>query len=409
MSAPSSAGLLSVADALKAVLAAGRRTGQETVSLDAAFGRTLSADLTALRTQPPFPASAMDGYAVVSDDTQDPSRVLVVIGESAAGRRFAGAVRPGQAVRIFTGAPVPDGADAILIQENAVREGDTVRATVPVAAGWSIRRAGLDFAAGQVLLPAGRRLDGFDLALAGAMGHAAVSVARAPLVAILATGDELVPPGTAPGPDQIVASNSILVAGVARDAGARVLDLGIAADHAPTIAQRMRQARDAGADVIVTLGGASVGDHDLVRDALNALGFELGFWRIAMRPGKPLIHGRWGGIAVLGLPGNPVSSAVCALLFLAPLLRAMQGDPDAGADRSEEAELGADLPANGDREDFVRAALTLSRTGLPVATPHPVQDSAMLSTLSASRALIVRPAGEAARRAGETCRILRIR
>ncbi len=409
MSGPSAAGLLSVADALAAILSGARRMRAQTVALDQAFGRTLASGLSAMRTQPPFPASAMDGYAVIAADTLDPARPLAVIGESAAGRRFGGTVRPGQAVRIFTGAPVPEGADAILIQEHAVRTGDAIRATVPVQQGFSIRRAGLDFSEGDVLLDAGRRLDGFDLSLAGAMGHAAVPVAARPLVAILATGDELVPPGTVPGPDQIVASNSVLVAGIARDAGADVLDLGIAPDDTAEIAGRMERARALGADVIVTLGGASVGDHDLVKDALAALGFELGFWRIAMRPGKPLIHGRWGGIAILGLPGNPVSSAVCALVFLAPLLRAMQGDPQAGADRTQEAVLGADLPANGDRQDFVRARLETSREGLPVATPHRIQDSAMLSTLAASGALIVRDAGDPPRSAGSSCRILRIR
>jgi len=401
--------LTPVADALAGILAgASPIREQETVPLDRAEGRTLAADVAALRTQPPFPASAMDGFAVRAADIATVPARLALIGTSAAGHAFTGTVGPGQCVRIFTGAPVPAGADAILIQENARAEGNMVEALSPVTAGRFVRQAGLDFREGEVLLRAGRRLGPSAVALAAAMGHATLPVVRRPRVAILATGDELVRPGEPTGPDQIVASNTYAVAAIAERAGAEALDLGIARDDLPALTAAIDAARDAGADVLVTLGGASVGDHDLVQRALAARGWELGFWRIAMRPGKPLMHGRLGAMTVLGLPGNPVSSIVCSLIFLVPLVRALSGDPDAGAVATQPARLGVDLPANDERQDYLRARLTAGEDGTLVATPFPRQDSSMLRLMAEAEALVVRAPHAPAARAGDPCRIIRL-
>lgn len=401
--------LTPVADALAGILAgASPIRERETVPLDRAEGRTLAADVAALRTQPPFPASAMDGFAVRAADIATVPARLALIGTSAAGHAFTGTVGPGQCVRIFTGAPVPAGADAILIQENARAEGNMVEALSPVTAGRFVRQAGLDFREGEVLLRAGRRLGPSAVALAAAMGHATLPVVRRPRVAILATGDELVRPGEPTGPDQIVASNTYAVAAIAERAGAEALDLGIARDDLPALTAAIDAARDAGADVLVTLGGASVGDHDLVQRALAARGWELGFWRIAMRPGKPLMHGRLGAMTVLGLPGNPVSSIVCSLIFLVPLVRALSGDPDAGAVATQPARLGVDLPANDERQDYLRARLTAGEDGTLVATPFPRQDSSMLRLMAEAEALVVRAPHAPAARAGDPCRIIRL-
>lgn len=401
--------LTPVADALAGILAgASPIREQETVPLDRAEGRTLAADVAALRTQPPFPASAMDGFAVRAADIATVPARLALIGTSAAGHAFTGTVGPGQCVRIFTGAPVPAGADAILIQENARAEGNMVEALSPVTAGRFVRQAGLDFREGEVLLRAGRRLGPSAVALAAAMGHATLPVVRRPRVAILATGDELVRPGEPTGPDQIVASNTYAVAAIAERAGAEALDLGIARDDLPALTAAIDAARDAGADVLVTLGGASVGDHDLVQRALAARGWEFGFWRIAMRPGKPLMHGRLGAMTVLGLPGNPVSSIVCSLIFLVPLVRALSGDPDAGAVATQPARLGVDLPANDERQDYLRARLTAGEDGTLVATPFPRQDSSMLRLMAEAEALVVRAPHAPAARAGDPCRIIRL-
>ncbi|GGC69536.1 molybdopterin molybdotransferase MoeA [Chelatococcus reniformis] len=400
--------MLSVDEALRRVLAsAATPTDVEDVAITAAHGRTLARDLAARRTQPPFDSSAMDGYAVRAADCATPHAMLRLIGTSAAGHRFTGTVGPGEAVRIFTGAPVPAGADAVIIQENAEPpspEG-TVRFIAAAEPGRHIRRAGLDFAAGDVLLSAGSRLDFRRIGLAAAMGHPALPVRRRPRVALLATGDELVRPGEAAGEDQIVSSNSYAVAALAEAAGAEPLDLGIARDDRADLAAAVEQARAAAADVLVTLGGASVGDHDLVKDALADARMELDFWRIAMRPGKPLMHGRLGAMVVLALPGNPVSAIVCAALFLVPLLRALVGDPEAGDDRSIAVRLGADVGPNDVRQDYLRARLTAS-ADLPIATPAAVQDSSLLGVLASAEALIVRPPGAPAARAGEVARAI---
>ena len=400
-------GMISVEDALARVLASAESPlDEEQVALEAAHGRVLARDLAALRTQPPFANSAMDGYALRAADTALASRSLTVIGESAAGRAFSGAVGPSQAIRIFTGAPMPEGADAIVVQEEVRREGDRIALMGRAATGDNLRPAGMDFRDGEALIPAGRRLTPRDVALAAAGNHADLPVRRRARVAILATGDELVAPGGALGPAQIIASNNFAVAGVVGACGGVPIDLGIAVDTIAALDQAIRRARDAEADVLVTLGGASVGDHDLVQRALVAAGMELGFWRIAMRPGKPLMHGRLGAMRVLGLPGNPTSSMVCAILFLRPLLRALHGEPNAAADPSEPGRLGADLPVNGPRQDYMRAMLSRGADGLPVATPSASQDSSLVKTMARADGLIVRPPRAEAAKAGEACRII---
>lgn len=405
----SRAPLLPVADALLRVLQSAREPlPLEHVPLAECRGRTLAQDVSALRTQPPFPASAMDGYAVRASDIALLPATLKVIGESAAGRRYAGVVQPGESVRIFTGAPVPNGADTILIQENTKADGDTVTALESETLGRYVRKAGLDFSAGDVLLKKGQRLGPAELALAAAMNHPALPVTRRPRVALLATGDELVRPGEEIGPDQIVASNTFAVRAYAENAGADVIDLGIAGDNFSAIEAAIRSARAHGADVLVTLGGASVGDHDLVQTALAREGMELGFWRIAMRPGKPLMHGQIGDMRILGLPGNPVSAIVCGLLFLVPLVRALSGDPKAGDDRTEVAVLASDLPENDTRQDYLRARIIGSKDGHPLVESFTRQDSSMLRILSEAQCLIVREAHAPASKAGETCRVLRV-
>jgi molybdopterin molybdotransferase len=400
--------MLSVDDALARVLdAAMPLVGVETVALAEANGRTLAQELSARRTQPPFPASAMDGYAVRAADVV-PGMPLRLIGIAAAGHAFAGTVGAGEAVRIFTGAPVPAGADAVLIQEvtDATDTGVTPRETV--TAGRFVRPAGLDFRTGETMLAAGRRLDPRAIALIAAMGHPTVTVRCRPVVAVLATGDELVRPGEDARPDQIVASNVYAIAGMAQAAGGSPVDLGIATDDFAALERGIAAAEAAGADVLVTLGGASVGDHDLVQSALTRRGMELGFWRIAMRPGKPLIFGRLGGMRILGLPGNPVSSIVCARLFLVPLLRALQGDPGAAADITEPAILGADVAANDARQDYVRATLEPGPDGMARVIPFARQDSSMLALLMQADCLLVRAAHAPAAAAGQDCRIVRL-
>jgi len=400
--------LLPVREARARVLADADLLGVVDVPLAEAAGRNLARDLSATRRQPPFPASAMDGYAVRAADALEIGATLRLVGASVAGRRYPGTLGAGETVRIFTGAPVPDGADTILIQENAeIIDKATVRVAVPVEPGRHIRREGLDFETGDTLLVAGTRLHARHIALAAAMNHPTLPVPRAPRVGLIATGDELVAPGDVPGPDQIVASNTPALAAMIAAAGGEPVDLGIVRDNAEDTVAALSAGRERGVDVLVTMGGASVGDHDLVRQAFGDVGMDLGFWRIAMRPGKPLIFGHLGPIRVLGLPGNPVSSLVCAELFLVPLIRALQGDDDPGP-HFEQAVLTEPMRANDGREDYVRARLTIRDEALPEATPFSLQDSSMLSTLSASGALIVRPPNAPEADAGSVCRILRL-
>jgi molybdopterin molybdotransferase len=392
--------LLPVDEAVARLLAGVEPLASEEVPLADAAGRVLAADVPALRTQPPFPASAMDGYALRGADAREGAR-LAVIGVSRAGERFAGSLGPGQAVRIFTGAPVPAGADAILIQENAEPAGDAILVREAVAPGRYIRPAGLDFKVGDVLLKTGRVLDARAISLAAAMGYAALPVRRRPKIAVLANGDELVPPGAEAGPDQIISSNGVGLSAMVREFGGEAVDLGIAPDREAAIGSAVDQA--AGCDILVVIGGASVGEHDLVRATLAAKGMALDFWRIAMRPGKPMMVGRLAGMRILGFPGNPVSALVCGYVFLKPLIYALLGRP--ADQRLATAKLGSDLGGNDDRQDFVRARLERI-DGEQVAIPFPTQDSSMLATLAAADALIVRPAGAAAARQGDRISVL---
>jgi molybdopterin molybdotransferase len=400
---------LSVEAARTAILSKAQRLHQaEEVALSEALGRTLATDLEALLTLPPTAVSAMDGYAVRSADFGEPTVALKLVGESAAGHGFAGVLLPGECTRIFTGAPVPQGADSILVQEEARVEGGFVIPAVPVAPGSFVRAEGLDFARGDVLLAAGTRLGPLEIALAAAMNHAKVPVVRRPRVAVLASGDELAPPGEAEGPGKIASSNSSAIAALVRSAGGEPLDLGIVADDLGSLEAAIERGEAALADVLVTLGGASVGDRDFVKAALARRGMELDFWRIAMRPGRPLIHGRLGTMLILGLPGNPVSAIVAGIVFLMPLLRALSGDPAADVLETESAVLGAALRANDGRKDFLRARLTAGETGLPVATPFAEQDSSLLKVLANAHCLLIREPHAPAGAPGDSCRILRL-
>lgn len=398
--------LLPVDDALARILAAAPLMPAEMIAITACRGRTLAAPLPALRTQPPFAASAMDGYAVRAGDVTAPGARLRLIGTSSAGHGFAGVVGPGEAVRIFTGAPLPEGADTVVIQETVHAEGQTILTREAEPAGRHVRAAGLDFTTGAVLLAAGQRLGARELGLAAAMNHAALPVRRKPRVGILATGDELVLPGEVPGPDQIVASNNLAVAAAVEAAGGEALMLGIARDTFADLERAIAEARALAVDLLITIGGASVGDHDLVQSALVREGMELGFWRIAMRPGKPLMFGALGPMRMIGLPGNPVSSIVCSLIFIRPLIRAMLGDAGAAATAERDALLGMALKANDERQDYLRGRIIGQQAGLPVVVPQTPQDSSMLSTLAASDVLILRPPHAPAAHEGAPCRIL---
>jgi len=397
--------LLPVAEALERVLAQAAPLPAEEAPLAEADGRVLAYDLKALRTQPPADVSAMDGYAVrTADVAQAPVR-LKIIGEVAAGRPFAAAVGPGEAARIFTGGVVPAGADAVVVQELTRRDGDYVEVEKPTFKGRNIRPQGLDFRAGDMLFAKGHRLTARDLALAAGMNHPLLPVHRRPKLALFATGDELVPPGTEPGAGQIVYSNGYALAALARAQGAVVADLGVVADRLEATVAAVRRARALNADILVTTGGASVGDHDLVQAAFAAEGMALSFWKVAMRPGRPLMHGKLGAMQVLGLPGNPVSSYVCAYLFLVPLIRRLSGRSDIELP-TEWATLGSDLAANDERADYLRATLRDGADG-PVATPFAAQDSSMMASLAKADCLLIREPHAAAAKAGSRCLIVR--
>jgi molybdopterin molybdotransferase len=376
--------LISVEEALARVLALAPRLGDERVRLASAAGRMMAAAAIATRDQPPFAASAMDGYAVIG-----PARSgdrFRVTGMAAAGHAFVGRVSPGEAVRIFTGAPVPQGATQVVIQEDVEVDGEVIVTGDRVDASTNIRAAGQDFRIGDTLSP--RRLRPNDLALLAAMNVAEVSVVRRPVVAIIPTGDELVMPGETPREDQIIASNLFALKAMAEAEGAEVRLLPIARDTEASLATVFGLAE--GADLVVTIGGASVGDHDLVARVAERLGMERSFYKIAMRPGKPLMAGRLNGAAMLGLPGNPVSAIVCGHLFLLPLLRHMQGL--SAAPVPQRAVLDAEVEANGPRTHYMRARLRRD-FGLPGIRPFARQDSALLSVLTEADALLIRPIG----------------
>lgn len=396
--------LMPVADARARILADLRTMPSEQVALTEAHGRVLAEDVAARTTQPPLDVSAMDGYAVRAADVTDVPADLAVVGAVPAGGQHEGTIGPGEAVRIFTGAPLPDGADAIVIQEDTDRDGDTVTVREGAAAGRYVRKAGLDFAAGDVLLTAGTILSARDIGLAAAMDHPWLKVRRRPRVALLATGDEIFLPGEKRGPTGIVSSNTFALEGLVRAAGGEPVTLGIAPDDRAAISAMAEGARDV--DMLVTTGGASVGEHDLVQDALGDIGLELDFWQIAMRPGKPLMFGRLGDVPMLGFPGNPVSSTVCGVLFLVPALAAMLGTGATEPVR-ETAVLGVDLRENDRREDYLRS--TLARDGdRLVATPFELQDSSNFARLTRADCLVIRPPHAPAAKAGDPVEFIRL-
>jgi len=385
-----------VAEAQARLFALAPRIDTETVPLRDAAGRWAAADILARRTQPAASLSAMDGYALRFTDLPGPWRVT---GESAAGRPFAGSIAPGEAVRIFTGAALPGGADTVLVQEEARREGETLllAGEGPAHIGRNVRRKGLDFQESDLLIAAGHRLTPARIGLAATAGHGTLPVNRRIRVATLATGDELVPPGSAATGLALPESNGAMIAALLADLPVETINLGIVPDRLDALADAFR-AMDA--DILVTTGGASVGDHDLVRPALEAAGGTLDFWRIALRPGKPMLAGRLGGAVVLGLPGNPVSAFVTATLFLKPLIAAMAGAADP-LPRTWAAPLGEPIPANGERTDYLRAELVDGRI-----CASTIQDSSMLLTLGRAGCLIVRAPHAPPAPAGEMVEIL---
>lgn len=404
--------LLPVADALDRILSAMTAMPAEIVALTDALGRVTAEPITARRTQPPTDVSAMDGYAVRAVDVASVPVTLRRVGSAPAGGRFTGTVGPGECVRIFTGGPVPSGADAIVIQEDVDADGEEDGAVVTVrdgaTAGTYIRPAGLDFREGDLGITAGKRLSARDIGLAATMNVPWIAVRRKPRVAILSTGDEIVRPGELTDPSRIVSSNAYALAAIVRAIGGEPVDLGIAPDDEGALRRIAGGAR--GVDLLVTTGGASVGRHDLVQKALGdgtfgADALEVGFWKIAMRPGKPLIFGRFAGVPMLGLPGNPVSTVVCATVFLRPAIETMLGLSTVGA-REEDAVLAVDLKENDRRQDYVRATSRTDDTGRRVVRPFSRQDSSMMSRLAAADCLIVRPAHDPSRKAGDAVRVL---
>jgi molybdopterin molybdotransferase len=396
--------MLSVEQALERILDAMSALPGEQVSVAEGLGRVLAGDVVARRTQPPAAMSAMDGYAVRAADVAQVPVTLRVVGQAPAGGAWEGRLGAGEAVRIFTGGPVPDGADAIVIQENTESGNGKVTVLQSVPEGRFIRPAGLDFSAGDVLLPTGRLLTARDIALVAAANRPWIMVHRRPRVAILVTGDEVVMPGDPLAPNQIVSSNSLGMAAMVRVFGGEPYLLGIAPDDREALAAMAAGTK--GADLLLTSGGASVGDHDLVQSVLGEIGFELGFWKIAMRPGKPLIFGHVGDTPVLGLPGNPVSALVCSMLFLRPALGRMLGMPDTGVTNGQTARLAIPLHENDERQDYLRGTLANDENGDLLVTPFTRQDSSMLNMLAQADCLVVRPPHAPGLPAGERVPII---
>jgi len=398
-------GMIAVEDALKNVLAGVKQLGTEDISVADAQNRVLAADVISRLTQPPVAVSAMDGYAVRAEDVASVPATLTQIGESAAGSGFDGKIEAGQTTRIFTGAPVPEGADAIVIQEDTETAGDQITMIEAAPAGKYIRPAGLDFKTGDTLLSAGTRLNSRNIALAAAMNVPWIKVYRRPRVAILSTGDELVLPGEPVGPDQIISSNSIGMAAFVTANGGVPINLGIAKDDPDSLKEMLNSL--SGADMLVTIGGASVGDHDLVKSVLGEEGLDITFSRVAMRPGKPLIFGQISGIPMLGLPGNPVSAGVTAALFLRPAINKMMGLGDS-SHRTETAILGRDLDSNDKRQDYLRSTLDIDANGALTAIPFDRQDSSMLARFAQAQCLVVRVPFAEPISAGERVEIIKL-
>ena len=396
--------LLPVETALERVLEGTVPSKPESVTITDAGGRVLAEPVVSRRMQPSFDASAMDGYAFRSTNASVGAR-LRLVGEAAAGRRFERVLQGGEAIRIFTGAPLPSGADTVLPQEEANVEGGSLVIGAISQGGQHVRLAGCDFGIGEPLLAPGRRIGARELAVIASANLDVISVRHKPIVAILSIGDELVQPGPTLGPDQTIATNAFAIGEMARNAGADVSDLGIVSDKVGNVTAAATTAASF-ADVLVTIGGASVGDHDVARPGLAAAGMELDFWRIAMRPGKPLVFGRLGEMAVLGLPGNPVSSFVCGVIFLRPLVTAMLGT-SAASDETP-AVLGAELPANGPRTHYLRASVIDNPHGLPRVVPLPQQDSSLLGVLARADCLLIHPGNADRSEAGSICSIIRL-
>lgn len=398
--------MIPVEQALGRILAAIEVQPAEQVSLRNALGRALAVDVTSRRTQPPHAMSAMDGYAVKAADIAAVPVELKVVADIPAGASYEKALEPGEAARIFTGAPLPPGTDTIVIQEDTDRDGDVVTVKETARKGAYVRAAGLDFAEGETLLKAGKVLNARDIGLAAAMNHPWLMVRRKPRIAILATGDEVVMPGDEIGPNQIVSSNSLALAAAVEVLGGEPVLLGIAKDDADSLKTLAAGAR--GADMLVTTGGASVGEHDLVQSVLGEHGLKVDFWKIAMRPGKPLIFGAMGDTLMLGLPGNPVSTIVCATIFMAPAIRAMLGQNADLADQEFTALCGVDLKKNDRRQDYLRASLVTGPDGTLTATPFEKQDSSMLRLLQQADCLVIREPHAEPLSTGSPVRCLRI-
>ena len=403
--------LIPAEDALGIVLDGASAIGEEMLPLKKAANRTLSQDLVSLRTQPPFDASAMDGYAVLQSDVQTLPAKLTVIGESKAGTPFDNPVGQGEAVRIFTGAVVPEGADTIIIQENTNAADGEVEILSSNTQGKFIRNAGLDFAEGETLLDAGDVLTPYRLSLAASMNHAELPVYQQAKVAMISTGDELVMPGEATQPGQIIASNTFGIAASIENCGAEVIDLGIAGDTKAALRSKLEDAITQGANIIVTTGGASVGDHDLVLPVAQELGFGFEIAKIAMRPGKPFLFGKiqheGRTVYLTGLAGNPVSSLVAFNVFVKPLIHLLSGK-DASAMNLVPAVLGCDLPQNDERAEYMRARLEISTDGKRIASPFSKQDSSMLANLVRADCLVYRAVKAEAAKAGDACEVVLI-
>jgi len=392
--------MISVDEAVSRIISAFAPLSCETVAITGAVGRVLAEDVIAGFDQPPAPISAMDGYAVRAAEANRDAE-LAVIGEAPAGRPFAGSLGSGQAVRIFTGGVLPEGADAVVIQEDTAARGDRVVVKEVPKPGENVRQRGLDFRAGEILLRRGHRLSARDLALLAAANFPGVIVRRKPRIALVATGDELSRPGEARKAGGVVASSTYALQAMVQKWGGDARDIGILPDRTEAFAGLPEAAKDA--DLIVTQGGASVGDHDLVQTALKPLGFALDFWKIAMRPGKPLIFGRLRDTPFIGLPGNPVSAMVCAILFIQPAIASMLGMTyRAGVTR---AQLASPLRANGSRQDYIRARLSQS-DGVLIAHPFSLQDSSMQKTFAQAGGLVVRPPNAPAAQAGDKIDVL---
>ncbi|MFO0997191.1 MAG: gephyrin-like molybdotransferase Glp [Alphaproteobacteria bacterium] len=396
--------MIPVEEALERILAGVSVLPAEQVSVAHGLGRVLAEDVKARRCQPPTAVSAMDGYAVHAADVASVPATLRQVGSVPAGQAYPHVLKRGETVRIFTGAALPEGADTIVIQENARAQGERITVEETAAPGRHVRAAGLDFKPGETGLVAGRILTARDVGFAAAMNVPWLAVRRRPRIAILPTGDEIVMPGDPVGPNQIVSSNSLALAAFVTACGGEPVLLGVAPDTTEGLRAVAAGAR--GADLLLTTGGASVGEHDLVRDALAKDGLVLDFWRVAMRPGKPLLFGRLHDVPVLGLPGNPVSAFVCAVLFLKPAIEKMLGIERAAA--RETALIAVDLKENDRRQDYLRAELNYDAQGALVATPFKLQDSSMMSVLARAQCLVVRPPFAPAAKAGSRVEIVRL-